>query len=223
MQFMLKKLLKAILPDPLKHRLIAMRKSVRYTSRRLALRIAIQGEGPLKIIVGAAETNQKGWLSTNEQWLDITKEEDWKKNFGKKNLVSHIVAEHVFEHLTTEESIKALNNMFKWLSQNGKIRIAVPDGYNPNNEYIRHVCVEGLGDDAADHKQLLNVDSLTALMQKAGFTAQHIEGYNADGTLTQNRWQAEDGFIRRSRQNNFQDSWSFPDAATSLIVDGQKK
>ena len=121
---MLKKLLKAILPDPMKHRLIAMRKLIRYTSRRLALRIAIQGEGPLKIIVGAAETNQKGWLSTNEQWLDITKEEDWKKIL-EKNLVSHIVAEHVFEHLTTEESIKALNNMFKWLSQNGKIRIAV--------------------------------------------------------------------------------------------------
>ena len=66
-----------------------------------------------KIIVGAAETHQSGWHSTNEQWLDITKRKDWEKIFENKGRIKSIVAEHVFEHLTEEESKTALALILK--------------------------------------------------------------------------------------------------------------
>lgn len=177
----------------------------------------------MKIIVGAAETHQKGWLATNEQWLDITKEEDWYRYFKDEKRISHIVAEHVFEHLTLEEAKAALVNMSKRLTHDGRIRIAVPDGYNPDKVYIEHVDIGGVGDDASDHKQLLNIDIIRKIMLDCELTPNHIEGYTRDGQLVQQIWLAQDGFIQRSRQNKLVKKWQFPDAATSLIVDGMKK
>ena len=219
---MIKKIIKQIIPKPLRQELVLLRKKTRYSIRKHILRLALKGNAPLKIIVGAAETHQSGWLATNEQWLDITNERHWKQFFGNENRISHVVAEHVFEHLTNEEASRALNYMFERLTKNGRIRIAVPDGYNPNKEYIKHVEIAGIGDDASDHKQLLNLDTLTRLIEQAGFAAQHVEGFTKEGELVQVSWSSEDGFIRRSRQNNTQEKWQFPDAATSLIIDGIK-
>ena len=219
---MIKNIVKLFLPEQARQKLINLRKLVRYSARRQILKVAIKKNAPLKIIVGAAETSQKGWFSTNEQWLDITCENHWNTYFGDQQLISCIVAEHVFEHLSKRDSLKALTNMYQRLLPGGKVRIAVPDGYNPNEEYIRHVCVNGIGDDAMDHKQLLNVDSLSNLMTEAGFTVEHLEGYTNDGKLVTKKWFSSAGFIRRSRQNKTGDSWAFPDAATSLIVDGSK-
>ena len=185
--------------------------------------MAVRGGSSLKIIVGAAETHQKGWLATNEQWLDITKEEDWYRYFKDEKRISHIVAEHVFEHLTLEEAKAALVNMSKRLTHDGRIRIAVPDGYNPDKVYIEHVDIGGVGDDASDHKQLLNIDIIRKIMLDCELTPNHIEGYTRDGQLVQQIWLAQDGFIQRSRQNKLVKKWQFPDAATSLIVDGMKK
>ena len=220
---MIRNIIKAVLPKTLKEGLVLARKKVRYFVRKYILKFAAKRKAPLKIIVGAAETYQNGWLATNEQWLDITKEADWIHFFGLKKCISHIVAEHVFEHLTVDETSAALNHMFKRMTDSGRIRIAVPDGYNPDKVYIKHVDIAGVGDDASDHKQLLNLDTLTDLINKAGFVAQHIEGFTENGELIQHSWHPKDGFIRRSRQNKGHEQWQFPDAATSLIVDGVKK
>lgn len=177
----------------------------------------------MKIIVGAAETWQPGWYSTNEQWLDITREKDWQAVFKGKRLITHVVAEHVFEHLTPGQSRTALTLIAAHLVDGGRVRIAVPDGYHPDEDYLRHVGIGGIGDDAADHKQLLTVDSLSALLTEAGFRPHHIEGYDAGGTLVARGWSAEDGHIRRSRVNSLNSPWSFVDADTSLIVDGVKE
>jgi predicted SAM-dependent methyltransferase len=157
----------------------------------------------IKIIVGAAETHQNGWYSTNEQWLDITKTSDWQLVFkGKKN-ISHVVAEHVFKHLTYSECKKALTTINQVMIYGGRLRIAVPDGYHPDSDYIRHVGINGLGDDAKDHKQLLNVDLLIELLESAGFECYHLEGYKADGQLVENVFSFMDVFIRRTRTNIF--------------------
>ena len=215
--------IKMFLPTPIRAKIIQSRKWVRYTFRKFILTMAVRGGSSLKIIVGAAETHQKGWLATNEQWLDITKEEDWYRYFKDEKRISHIVAEHVFEHLTLEEAKAALVNMSKRLTHDGRIRIAVPDGYNPDKVYIEHVDIGGVGDDASDHKQLLNIDIIRKIMLDCELTPNHIEGYTRDGQLVQQIWLAQDGFIQRSRQNKLVKKWQFPDAATSLIVDGMKK
>ena len=217
---MIKRILKLFLPQFIRQWLVAIRKRIRYTARKYILKAEIRKNTPVKIIVGAAETHQQGWFSTNEQWLDITNEDQWYSFFGNRQLISCIVAEHVFEHLTQAGTLAALESMKKRLVPGGRIRIAVPDGYNPEPEYIRHVSIGGIGDDASDHKQLFNIDSLSKLMIEAGLTVQHIEGYTKDGELITNEWHSDDGFIRRSRQNKSEESWNFPDAATSLILDG---
>jgi len=194
-------------------------KVIRYRYRRARIRYAVAHQSEVKIILGAAETSQPGWYGTNEQWLDITKPGDWTAIFGERRIVSHAVAEHVFEHLTPDETMRALTLIASYLTPRGRVRIAVPDGYNPNSEYLRNVCVGGVGDDAADHKQLLNVDVLSFALRRAGFEPRQVEGYQKDGSLVQERWSDADGFIRRSRQNAPNPAWKFPDATTSLIVD----
>lgn len=218
--------LRKILPPAVKKPVRAGIKLCKYTYRRQKIRLPVAANKNIKIIVGAAETYQKGWFSTNEQWLDITKETDWKNVFQGKPLLTHVVAEHVFEHLTPQQAADALQHIHRHLRPGGRVRIAVPDGYNPDEDYIRHVGIAGIGDDAADHKQLLNVDTLSNLLQESGFETVHVEGYNKDGQLVQNAYDISEGFIMRSRTNPSiaQDSpWSFPDSNTSLIVDGIKR
>jgi len=212
--------LKRLLPLTLRERLRAVRKAVRYRYRRVAMARAVARGRPMKIILGAAETGQEGWRSTNEQWLDITRAEDWAAVFGGRKLLTHVVAEHVFEHLTEEGARRALGHIRAHMLPHGRLRIAVPDGYHPDPVYLRHVGIAGIGDDAADHKQLLNVDSLSRMMREAGFETVQVEGYGADGRLFAQSWSPQDGYIWRSRQNSPQGSWDFVDAATSLIVDG---
>ena len=179
----------------------------------------------IKIIVGAAESYQNDWYSTNQNWLDIRKEEHWLNIFKDRVIISNIVAEHVFEHLTFDEAVNSLILMKKFMKKNSKIRIAVPDGYNPDSTYIKNVEINGIGDDAQDHKQLLNKDKLFDILRKANFTPHLIEGYDKNGSLTLNNYSINDGFIKRSRNNvndDLEKIWGFVDSKTSLIVDGLK-
>lgn len=198
-------------------------KLIKYRVRYWIVRKAAKGDKPLKIILGAAETHQQGWYSTNQQWLDITKQTDWEKIFPKKEVISHVVAEHVFEHLTMSQTKKALGLIFQYLEPQGRIRIAVPDGFHPDPEYLKHVGINGIGADAQDHKQLLNMTALSTLLSEAGFQVSVVEGYTQNGKLINSGASAHNGFILRSRSNPVKinaEGWDFVDAQTSLIIDG---
>ena len=210
-------------PRFLKRRAKSARKAIRYQWRRLAIQRPVRRGAPIKIIVGAAETSRAGWYATNEQWLDVTKPEDWHRIFQCKKILTHVVAEHVFEHLTPDETRVALRQIFEHLVPGGRLRIAVPDGYHPDPSYRAHTCINGIGDDASDHKQVLNVDVLTDLLEEAGFESRLLEGYRSDGHLTSEPYSTEDGYIWRSRANRGAETkapWAFVDSDTSLIVDG---
>lgn len=130
------------------------------------------------------------------------------------------------EHLSEKEMMTALGHIADNISEKGgRIRIAVPDGYHPDPVYLRHVEINGIGDDALDHRQLLNVDTLSAHLREAGFEPVHLEGYTRDGVLVQKPYDTADGFVRCSRANpkRKNNPWKFPDADTSLIVDGIKR
>lgn len=213
-------ILKRMLPMPVRNRLRMIRKAVRYRYRRHQIARAVTREDPIKLILGAAETWQEGWYSTNEQWLDIARADHWAAVFGGRRIISHAVAEHVFEHLTEDQTRAALALIAAHMVPGGRLRIAVPDGHYPDPDYIRRVGINGIGDDAADHKQLLTVDSLSAMMRGAGFATTHVEGFEADGRLVTNRWDPADGWIRRSRQNPADTAWEHEGDSTSLIVDG---
>lgn len=222
----LKNVAKNILPLSARQALRNLQKRVLYTYRRFAIIRPIYFSEPMKIIVGAAMTSNDGWYSTNEQWLDITNESDWKKIFRGKSLLTHVVAEHVFEHLTQDECDQALHLIASHMKSGGRIRIAVPDGAHPDPEYLRHVGINGIGADASDHKQLLTMSTLSAMLGNAGFEAQPLEGYVPGGDLLQKPYDINDGYIYRSRANSInmatRNGWDFVDANTSLIVDGIK-
>jgi predicted SAM-dependent methyltransferase len=215
---------KLLLPSKARFILRQFQKSIAYKLRRQQIKIPITLRIPVKVILGAAMTHQVGWYSTNQQWLDIRSIRDWKQVFQGKVLITNALAEHVFEHLTKEETQQALKLLRSHMLPGARIRIAVPDGYNPDLTYIRHVGVAGIGADAGDHKQLLNADKLCCYLKEAGFEAEMLEGYLSNGELVQKFIDPSLGMVIRSRSNSKtmegMAGWDFKDANTSLIVDG---
>jgi len=222
----IKNVAKALVPEIGRTWLRGQEKRIRYFYRRQRIRVPIALGRPLRIIIGAALTYRDGWYSTNEQWLDITSEHDWTRVFRGRALLDHVVAEHVFEHLTEDGARNALALIHRHMRAGSVLRIAVPDGYHPDPVYRAKVGIRGEGPDAADHKQLLTADSLQALLEGAGFTVRHLEGYRSDGVLVQGPVDSAEGYILRSRSNpeNMRSvsGWDFVDANTSLIMDGIK-
>ncbi|MFW8744742.1 hypothetical protein [Mesorhizobium japonicum] len=224
---MIKSFLKNIIPNSIRYRFRQYQKITVYFWRRQRIRLPVATGSQIKIIIGAAMTSQKGWFSTNEQWLDITKPEDWRHVFHGKALLTHVLAEHVFEHLTEEGMYFALRLINQHMKSGGRIRIAVPDGNHPDPRYIRHVGIGGIGADAEDHKQLINCNLLMKALDASGFSPKLMEGYQDNGDLVAMPIDIESGVIVRSRSNHLsmasRSGWAFPDANTSLIVDGIKR
>ena len=126
--------------------------------------------------------------------------------------------------LSSEYCLKA---RFKYLDDGGSLRIAVPDGNNPNKEYRNHCGINGIGADASDHKQFITFELLSNEIQKIGFKFILKEGYLQNGELITEKLNEELGIIIRSRSNKInmksKEGWSFHDANTSLIIDCFKK
>ena len=64
---------------------------------------------------------------------------------------------------------KAIILIHKHLIKNGNLRIAVPDGNNPNSDYLKNVGINGIGADASDHKQLITYEFLKDFLEKRNF------------------------------------------------------
>ncbi|WP_033829803.1 hypothetical protein [Prochlorococcus marinus] len=194
-----------------------------YKYRFLKLKIyLIFSEDSVNLILGAALTNQKGWFSTNEDWLDISKAEHWNKLFNSKKRVKRVLAEHVFEHLTINEMRNSLRLIFANMINGGSLRIAVPDGNNPNSDYRKHCGINGIGADASDHKQFLTYELLSREIEAIGFDHTLIEGYLKNKELVSKSFNDNLGKVIRSRRNSFNLSkkgWDFYDSNTSLIID----
>ena len=67
---------------------------------RLRRRVAAT-ESP-RIVVGASEVYEAGWIPTDVDYLNLLRPADWERFFGKDSLAA-ILAEHVWEHLTPDE------------------------------------------------------------------------------------------------------------------------
>lgn len=174
----------------------------------------------LKIIIGSAKTSQEGWVSTNYPILDLLDNKTFSILF-KKVKVKCFLAEHVWEHLTTEEGMLAASNCYNYLDENGILRIAVPDSFHSNQEYIEYVKPNGHGVGSDAHKVFYNYKSLESLLLNSGFKVRKLEWFDEFRTFHFNRWNIADGFIRRSVQfdrRNSENSILY----TSLIIDGIK-
>lgn len=175
----------------------------------------------IKIIVGAADTKYEGWFATDIDTLDVTNKEHFQKYF-KKRKISKILAEHVLEHLTTEQINRMIENFYEFSDNNINIRIAVPDGNHEDKNYIGSVKPGGNGLGADDHKHLFTYTSLSDLFEKYGFIAKPIE-YWDDNKIFHTSYQNDDkGFVYRCFLNDKRNSNGKP-VYTSLIIDFTKK
>lgn len=174
----------------------------------------------MRIIVGAGNTAYPGWLSLRKRDLDITDRQSWERLFPRDSLDA-ILCEHVLEHLTEDESERAINNFFCYLRRDGYCRIAVPDGYNPSENYINFV-KPGNWWNKEDHRQLFNVDTLGLLLQREGFKVEPIEGYTKNGWFSNPDFRSARVLRRPGELWNVLQCLVSLSAYNSLIVDGIK-
>lgn len=174
----------------------------------------------IKIIVGAGPTKYKGWFPTDIVTLDVTNENDFKKYFKKKK-INRILAEHVLEHLTKQELELMIRNFYKYSTKEINIRIAVPDGFHREKEYIDKVKPGGTGEGAEDHKHLFNYRSLAELFEANNFKPIFVEYWDETGKFHPGYSNDDNGYVLRSFINDKRNSDGIPHY-TSLIIDFKK-
>ena len=198
-----------------------LKKAIRKWQEKNRLkRLALKYRGKLRIIIGAAATKQEGWISTDYPLLDLTDARSFASLFGSGS-VSSFLAEHVWEHLSPEDGAKACSNCFVYLKHGGSLRIAVPDGFHPDTEYISQVRPGGYGPGADDHKVLYNYRSLAAMLEKAGYKVKLLEWFDEQAVFHKENWDVSDGLIMRSTRFDQRNKVN-QTAYTSLIIDATK-
>lgn len=173
----------------------------------------------IKLHIGCGRKKYENWWNTDKNILDIVEENSWYKNNIKENSIHRILAEHVFEHLSDKNRRLAILNFKKFLNkENGSIRIAVPDGFHPDKDYIENVKVKGIGKSAYDHKFLYNYQTLISLFKEYGFNYKLLEYFDEHNNFHYFDWNIEDGFIKRSSKFDRRNRKK-PLSYTSLIID----
>jgi predicted SAM-dependent methyltransferase len=189
--------------------------------KRLKRLLFFLRQDKIKFNVGSGGISaDKKWYATDIKTLDITKESDWRRMlFFLK--VDNIMAEHVWEHLTDNDTEIANRNCFKYLKSGGTLRLAVPDGFNPDLVYIEHVRPGGSGPGADDHKVLYNYKLMKERLEKAGFKVTLLEYWDEHGEFHFVDWTDDNGRINRSRRYDARNK-DGKLGYTSLILDAVK-
>jgi predicted SAM-dependent methyltransferase len=155
------------------------------------------GSGPRRLVVGASGIDQDGWIPTDQSYLDLLKPRQWRRYFEPGSLHA-VFAEHVWEHLTPEEALTAARTCAEFLAAGGYVRVAVPDGLNPDPAYIAGVRPGGTGAGADDHKVLYTYRTLSEVFERAGFRVRLLEYFDEAGQFHAEPWDVKDGLVRRS-------------------------
>ena len=172
------------------------------------------------LVLGAGPTIYDSWFSTDIATLDVTQEKDFKKYFKNKK-INKVLAEHVIEHLSSEQIIIMNKNIYKYSEPDLNIRIAVPDGFHPDIEYINKVKPGGSGEGADDHKHLFDYKTLTEIFNETGYEAKLVEYWDENGKF-HSSYDDDNGFIKRCLSNDLRNKDGNP-RYTSLIIDFTKK
>lgn len=193
---------------------------------KLRLKNKLKNSKIKKINIGAGPDGKREeyqeWVSVDKDILDITDEKAWLKFTPGYNSLDNILAEHVWEHLTDEDTQLANKNCYKFLKSGGKLRIAVPDGLHTDKEYVENVKPGGKGIGSDDHKILYNFEIMVERLKDAGFEKIILlEYWDKEGNFNHHEWKIEDGFIKRSKNHDPRNKGGKL-GYTSLIVDAIK-
>ena len=177
----------------------------------------------MKIILGAGQTTFEGWISTQEEDLNLLDRKCFENQF-KENSIDAMLAEHVWEHMTKEEGIVAAKNCYDFLREGGYLRIAVPD-INFKNEWYQNMVKVG-GPGAIDHpaytpRIVYDYVTLVEVFEKAGFEVELLEYCDEEGIFHYKYWNEKDGKIGRSFRFDTRNSREKL-GMVSLIIDAKK-
>lgn len=123
--------------------------------------------------------------------------------------------------MTPEEGERAALYCFEYLKPGGYLRIAVPDGFHPDPDYIDWVKINGVGPGSDDHKVLYNYKMLSNMFEKIGFKVNLLEYFDLEGKFHFTEWDATKGKIHRSMrydERNTNGALMY----TSIILDAYK-
>jgi len=157
---------------------------------------------------------------TEQLYLVLTVPDHWSSVFRKES-IDAMVAEHVWEHMTLAEGAVAARTCFEYLKPGGYVRVAVPDGFHPRNDYIDYVKPGGTGPGADDHKILFTHVTLVALFERAGFGVELLEYFDDEHEFHCIPWDAARGTIHRSKRYDSRNA-DGELVYTSLIIDARK-
>ena len=177
----------------------------------------------MKVILGAGNSVIDGWISTQENELNILKSEEWEKMFEKSS-VDLLLAEHVWEHMTFEEGVIAAQNCYNYLKPGGKIRCAVPDKNFRNEWYQNMVQVGGPGQidhPAYSHKVVYDYKKLKSVFEEAGFLVTLLEYCDENNNFNYVYWNEQDGIIGRSYRFDTRNKKELL-GMVSIIIDAYK-
>jgi predicted SAM-dependent methyltransferase len=140
----------------------------RFGARAFSRRLA--GCTAPHIVIGAGLKDVPEYIPTQIEYLNLLHQPDWER-FFRPDSIAAILAEHVWEHLTTEEGSAAAATCFKYLMHGGYLRVAVPDGLHPSPEYQDWIRIGGASpmQGANDHKAVYTYRTLSQLFEHSGF------------------------------------------------------
>ena len=177
----------------------------------------------MKIIIGAGKTNYDGWVSTQENELNLLNRTDFEHMFYKDKPCAFL-AEHVWEHMTLEDGIIAAKNCFDFLVDGGYIRAAVPDRFFRNEWYQNIVKIGGNGNPnhpAYTHKIVYDYKLFCSVFEQAGFDVELLEYCDEEGTFHYKYWNEADGKIGRSLRFDTRNTIGKL-GMVSIIIDAKK-
>jgi len=214
---LLKRLLRTFYAPPLRRVRLWAGNRAEQRRIRAEVMLARQQGRPVKIIIGAGQTRYPGWIATDIPAFDIRRAQHWRRLFAPAG-IDRMLAEHVFEHLTAAQLSDFLATARNYLTADGRIRIAAPDGNHPSSDYINSVRPGGSGAGADDHKMLYTQEIICQLMAAQGYEFAALEYFDAKGAFHSQPWSAEDGFVSRSAAHDERNSDGVL-RYTSLLVD----
>jgi predicted SAM-dependent methyltransferase len=185
------------------------------------LKRAVSANPSVRIVVGSSGIFTPGWIPTEIEYLNLLRPSDWQLFFSPGSLEA-VLAEHVWEHLTPAEGATAAKICFDYLRPGGRLRLAIPDGFNPDPDYREWVRPGGTGAGANDHKVLYTHETLGRLLTEVGFKVELLEYFDIAGKFHFTDWDPADGMIHRSRRFDERNS-NGRLGYTSLVVDAYKE
>lgn len=157
----------------------------------------------VRLSVGSKIQQVDGFISSNIDELNILREEDWQRLLANPEVcgADSLFAEHVFEHLTPTQVMRAAAASMKALRPGGHWRIAVPDAYFPNEWYQKYARA-GQILSTQPHMVMWSVDTLPQLFEVAGYIVEILEYHDLSGDFHKVQYNEEGGRVGRTPAND---------------------